>query len=312
MWVNEWEAMVLCIFLGVVIPFFYSLRQPLDTISSSQKNSKYLVWFNYIVRPINPFANDGNFAHVGWAGPSISMFLCVFTSIYYHFDDTTKTHCDVSNPLPSISAAVGNNLPERWFFRYGILLMSHQRLLDGSIHFQWLQRHLLPLKQYQILNHMMYWFHWFENICLFTIAFVSSTEYYPLHEKAFILWAVFQQFKMMIQIYLGGKLINHPGGPMWERRSWVVRVSLWIFNTVCLIIAGVVFYVHMTSCIPYLYAFYALLEYIIVGSNILFNCCILMDWPDLYIVVSTTKPQDAFQSDFLDKPNNNNDKENAD
>jgi len=229
-----------------------------------------------------------NYGNVGWFGPTASLVLCIFTSIVYHFDDTTKTHCDVPNPLPSISAAVGNNLPERWIFRYGILLMSYQRIMDGFIQYNWLQRHLLPIKSYQILNTMLLVFHWIENLSLFTIAFVSSTEYYPLHEKSFILWAVFQQLKMISVIYLGGKIINHPGGPMWERRSWIIRVGLWMFNSVCLLIAGVIFYVHMSSCIPYIYAFYALLEYVIVGSNIIFNLCVLMDWPDVYVTFSSS------------------------
>lgn len=86
--------------------------------------SYLLRWFNYIARPISPFLFpvDGNFGHVGWMGPTISIVLCVLTSIYYHFDDTTRTHCDVPNPLPSISAAVGNNLPGEVFISVNNLL----------------------------------------------------------------------------------------------------------------------------------------------------------------------------------------------
>jgi hypothetical protein len=291
MWLpDEWQTLFLCIVLGVLIPLLYTLRMPFDSKSKSS-NSKSLLSFQYIGRPITSILNSC--AHIGWIGPTVSISLCVITSIIYHYEDTTTTHCDVPNPLPSISAAVGNNLPERWYFRFGVVIMAYQRFFDGAIHYAFLQRHLIQNKTNQTLNGMLYWFHQIENMSLFMIGIVSSTEYYPLHEKSFIMWAIFQEFKMLAALYLGKQIKIYKGGDAeWENRSYRVKVSLWLFNGFCLILAGAVFVFHNTYCVAYLYALYAFLEYVIVFSNILFNSAILRDCMsingvpvDLHIVV---------------------------
>jgi hypothetical protein len=275
MWLDEWQTLGLCIVLGVLIPFIYNVRQSVDTKSKSS-NSKTVVSFPYITRPITTILSSC--AHIGWIGPALSITMCVITSIVFHYEDTTKTHCDVPNPLPSISAAVGNNLPERWFFRFGVVVMAYQRFFDGAIHYSFLQRHLIPNKTNQTLNGMLYTFHQIENLSLFMIAIVSSTEYYPLHEKSFIMWAIFQEFKMLISLYLGKKIKVFKGGDIeWESKSYKIKISLWIFNGLCLLMAGGVFVIHNSTCVAYLYALYALLEYLIVISNILFNSAILRD-----------------------------------
>lgn len=37
---------------------------------------------------------------------------CPFISTVFHFEETTKTHCNVLNLLPSFSAAIGYGFPE--------------------------------------------------------------------------------------------------------------------------------------------------------------------------------------------------------
>jgi len=261
----------------LVAPGIYFWSQPIDGQSCNKRNLKTMMSFAYT-----------KWGNIGWIGPSLSIVACVVTSLLFHYDDTTKTHCDVTNPLPSISAAVGNNLPERWFFRYGILFMSGQRLLDGTIQYNWFQR-LLPVSfGLQWLNGMMLIFHWVENVALFTIAFVSSTEYYPIHEKAFITWTLFQQMKMISYMILLNKITKHPFGGVAEKRSFQWRFFLWATNAFLLFIAGIVFVVHSQRCVPYLYAFYAFLEYSIVGTNVMYNCCVLLDWPqEMFLVISS-------------------------
>jgi len=167
--------------------------------------------------------------------------------------------------------------------------MAAQRIIDACMLWVWFQKLLPQNFNLQWLNGMMAVFCVFENISLFTLCFVSSTEYYPIHEKGFITWAIYQQMKMIINIYLLGKITKHPfHGTLRERRSWVYRITLWGVNTICVVMAGVVFVVHSSTCVPYLYAFYALLEYLIVATNILFNCCVLLDYPDEVFCVFTS------------------------
>lgn len=42
----------------------------------------------------------------------IGYISCLLVAIFFHFENTTRTHCNVPNVLPSFSAAIGNNYPE--------------------------------------------------------------------------------------------------------------------------------------------------------------------------------------------------------
>lgn len=49
---------------------------------------------------------------LGLFPPIAGMLLCVFIATSYHHANTTQTHCNVDNWLPSFSSAIGNNYPE--------------------------------------------------------------------------------------------------------------------------------------------------------------------------------------------------------
>lgn len=54
--------------------------------------------------------------------PFLALIICVGLSFFLHFDSSTRTHCNVSNWLPSLSASIAGNTPERyiWPFLIGI------------------------------------------------------------------------------------------------------------------------------------------------------------------------------------------------
>lgn len=67
----------------------------------------------------------------------LAMWSCILISIALHWDDTTQTHCGVSNWLPSMSAAIGNNFPQRMIWRGAIALTLYQRLYDSVLYFRY-------------------------------------------------------------------------------------------------------------------------------------------------------------------------------
>jgi hypothetical protein len=60
--------------------------------------------------------------------PTFALFICVVLSIVLHWDEATRTHCGVSNWLPSLSAAVADYSPERYIWRLFIALHGTPRL----------------------------------------------------------------------------------------------------------------------------------------------------------------------------------------
>lgn len=63
--------------------------------------------------------------------PFTALLLCISLSLALHLDESTRTHCDVVNYLPSISAAVASFSPERYIWRFFIALHSAPRIVEA-------------------------------------------------------------------------------------------------------------------------------------------------------------------------------------
>uniref|UniRef100_A0A915D539 CWH43-like N-terminal domain-containing protein n=1 Tax=Ditylenchus dipsaci TaxID=166011 RepID=A0A915D539_9BILA len=49
--------------------------------------------------------------------PFSALIICIVLSLFLHWDEATRTHCNVNNWLPSVSAAVASYSPERYIWR---------------------------------------------------------------------------------------------------------------------------------------------------------------------------------------------------
>lgn len=54
--------------------------------------------------------------------PLFGFIACVILAFIFHYEGSTRTHCNVPNYLPSISAAIGDYTPERYIWRICICL----------------------------------------------------------------------------------------------------------------------------------------------------------------------------------------------
>lgn len=48
-----------------------------------------------------------------------------------------------------------------------------------------------------------------ENVGLFSLTYITSKEYYPYHEKAFICWALFSWFKIWAHLTVYQDVLKH-------------------------------------------------------------------------------------------------------
>lgn len=60
--------------------------------------------------------------------PMSALVICILVSITLHWDEATRTHCGVTNWLPSVSAAVASYAPERYIWRLLIGIHGAPRL----------------------------------------------------------------------------------------------------------------------------------------------------------------------------------------
>lgn len=225
--------------------------------------------------------------HIGWIAPVFSIIASLIISYFFHFEASTsfKTDCNVQNPLPSISYAIGSNVPERWIFSIGIVLMSHERIFNLLMYYYWFQKYLPADEYLHWLNSILYNLNWVENLGLLAVSLISAVEYPFLHEKSFHAWAIFQQLKMMLLIYLHKRLARHPKKATAEK-ALKYRVWLWRINLASLFIGLILIQLDIHYCIEFLYSFIAVIEYIIVGTNVAFNYCVIYDFPDKVFLVT--------------------------
>lgn len=108
----------------------------------------------------------GRFAVATVSLPLIAFAFCVLWSLWFNFVQTTATHCNVPNYLPSMSAAIGAYGPQRYVWRFAIALHSSPRYLVAYIYYT---KH--KSKLVLTLN-------WLELSGLLGLTFVSSTENY--------------------------------------------------------------------------------------------------------------------------------------
>jgi len=213
--------------------------------------------------------------------PLAALLLCVVISIVLHWYEATRTHCEVENWLPSLSAAVASFSPERYIWRLLIGLHGAPRIAIA-----------IAFKNYLLTSALrpfssIVWFPYacylacainlIEIICLLLLTFISSMDDYVLHKISFISFIV----AAMAYMYISTWLFDYSG----RRRttslgevSFQYKVLCCVASTVSLVLSLYFFYRHSRYCEPGIYTLFSLSEYSVIVFNILFHSTVYYDF----------------------------------
>ena len=214
--------------------------------------------------------------------PFLALILCIGWSLLFHYESSTWTHCNVSNWLPSLSASIASNTPERYIWQLFIGIHGAPRFALAFAFKNFLLSS--PLRPFTLAVS------WFSRFCylacalniaeiffLLLLSTISSVEDYALHRLSFLGFLTCGLAYMFISTWLFDYSGRRRTTSLGEY-SFQYKVLCITGKSISILLALYFFYRHNRYCEPGIYTLFALCEYSLVFFNILFHSTMYYDF----------------------------------
>lgn len=179
-------------------------------------------------------------------------------------------------------------MPSRLIWQVGILFHLPRAFLDVPLFHAYFAGRFVELDKKTLamtfLNYVQSFLRLIHQISLLTLTLVTSAEEdYSVHEAAFVSFCISGFLHMPLMIWLIRVTdVDHRGLKTLHR-----RVLCFLSYVITFVISMYLFFRHNSYCEPYMYSYYAGVEYIVVLSNIAFYTSPSSDFPDLQLVLTS-------------------------
>ncbi|XP_056229522.1 post-GPI attachment to proteins factor 2-like isoform X2 [Seriola aureovittata] len=213
--------------------------------------------------------------------PLLGLIACVFISSVFHFEDSTGTHCQVPNYLPSISASISLS-PECHIWRFCIGLHSAPRFLVAFTYFKFYKTRFASKFPESPLSCLNLAFSISENLGLLLLTYVSSSETY-----------CGSLIYMLITCRLWKSIKKYSLSPE-DAKSHHWKVRFLLLNISFLAFAGFFYWKHNMYCESGSYTLFAVFEYLVVFSNMAFHLTAVWDFKSQEVMVISSSEDKNF------------------
>lgn len=242
-----------------------------------------------IIGETNMFLLKAQLKKVCWYSSLVNvgaMFFGIIWSMIYQWEESTATHCNVPNYLPSMSAAIGYT-PQAYVWRSGITTTCAIRYVFANSYWKWYS--LRPLKKEyaysnlrDILAPIALFSHYVEIFGLLLLTVVSSRENKDVHEAGFVIFIVGALIYMATTVAITSMVRLDTPSMVRAAKLKKIAAALNYF----LFASAMYFYKrHNDYCEPGVYTMFSLCEYLVVITNIIFHNAITIDLEDFSIVL---------------------------